>query len=87
MIETVILTFFDVFHAVSTYFVNLKTFFVQSLVRLFKKRKHSVEFHFSCRVIKLRFIRSATAFFRVNTLYLVNTSQPYTLLILCLRIY
>ena len=44
--KTVILTFFDTFHTVDT-FLNFKALFIQSWLRLFGKRRHSVKFHCS----------------------------------------
>ena len=43
--ETELIKLFDIFHTVNIPILNLKTFFTQSLLHLFGKRKHCVKFH------------------------------------------
>ena len=57
--ETVILTCLDIFHTLSTYFLNSNTFFTQSLLRLFRKIKQCAKLHSSVcnerRIMKFGF--------------------------------
>ena len=45
--ETVILIFSGIFHTVNKCLLNIKTFFIQSLLHLFRKIKHCAKFNFS----------------------------------------
>ena len=41
------MTFFDMFHTVTTSILKFKIFLTQSSLHLFDERKHSVKFYFS----------------------------------------
>ena len=66
--ETVVLTLLNILHTMNIYFLNFKGFITQSLLRLFRKKVHPVEFHISVcnerRITELGFLKNAAAFFR-----------------------
>ena len=47
LLSTVILTFVNIFHPLNTYFIKLKTFFIQCLITFVVEKTKCVNFHLS----------------------------------------